>query len=156
MRRGRPRGRASVWRVRGVGPRGGGAQARGRDPAGDPRWPADPRERAGAAPSGRGAASPAGLVRGERGRRDLPGRGVLPETEERVPLRPLRRVAAVVPAERAEAARALMIELFPEGFEERDLADGVELVAYTDAGGEERLWAAFGTVSSDRVENGWG
>lgn len=64
-------------------------------------------------------------------------------------------MAAVVPAERAEAARALMIELFPEGFEERDLADGVELVAYTDAGGEERLWAAFGTVSSDRVENGW-
>jgi ribosomal protein L11 methyltransferase len=64
-------------------------------------------------------------------------------------------VAAVVPAERAEAARALMIELFPEGFEERDLADGVELAAYTDAGGEERVWAAFGTVSSACVDDGW-
>ncbi|TML54806.1 MAG: methyltransferase [Actinobacteria bacterium] len=48
-----------------------------------------------------------------------------------------------------------MLELFPEGFEERDLADGVELVAYTDAGGEERLWAAFGTVRADTVDAGW-
>ena len=64
-------------------------------------------------------------------------------------------MAAVVPAERAEAARALMIELFPEGFEERDLADGIELAAYTDAGGEERVWAAFSTVSSARVDDGW-
>jgi ribosomal protein L11 methyltransferase len=57
--------------------------------------------------------------------------------------------------ERAEAARALMLELFPEGFEERDAADGVELVAYTDAGGEERLWAAFGAVSSATVPQDW-
>jgi ribosomal protein L11 methyltransferase len=48
-----------------------------------------------------------------------------------------------------------MIELFPEGFEERDLSDGVELAAYTDAGGEERLWAAFGTVTADNVDVGW-
>jgi ribosomal protein L11 methyltransferase len=48
-----------------------------------------------------------------------------------------------------------MLELFPEGFEERDLADGVELAAYTDAGGEERLWAAFGTVRADTVDSGW-
>jgi ribosomal protein L11 methyltransferase len=48
-----------------------------------------------------------------------------------------------------------MLELFPDGFEERDLVDGVELVAYTDAGGEERLWAAFGTVSADAVPGGW-
>jgi ribosomal protein L11 methyltransferase len=48
-----------------------------------------------------------------------------------------------------------MLELFPEGFEERDLSDGVELVAYTDAGGEERLWAAFGTVTADNVDAGW-
>jgi ribosomal protein L11 methyltransferase len=60
-----------------------------------------------------------------------------------------------VPSERAEAARALMLELFPEGFEERDAADGVELAAYTDAGGEERLWAAFGSVSSEAVPGGW-
>jgi ribosomal protein L11 methyltransferase len=48
-----------------------------------------------------------------------------------------------------------MLELFPEGFEERDLSDGVELAAYTDAGGEERLWAAFGTITADAVPGGW-
>jgi ribosomal protein L11 methyltransferase len=48
-----------------------------------------------------------------------------------------------------------MIELFPEGFEEVDQADGVELAAYTDPAGEERLWAAFGGARSDQVEEGW-
>ena len=48
-----------------------------------------------------------------------------------------------------------MLELFPEGFEERDAGDGVELAAYTNAGGEERLWAAFGSVSSEAVADGW-
>ena len=48
-----------------------------------------------------------------------------------------------------------MLELFPEGFEERETAEGLELTAYTDAGGEERLWAAFGTVSADDVPVGW-
>jgi ribosomal protein L11 methyltransferase len=48
-----------------------------------------------------------------------------------------------------------MVELFPEGFEETEHADGVELAAYTDASGEERLWAAFGTVSADAVADGW-
>jgi ribosomal protein L11 methyltransferase len=61
----------------------------------------------------------------------------------------------VVSEERAEAARALMLELFPEGIEERDADDGIELAAYTDAGGEERLWAAFGTVSSETVPQDW-
>jgi ribosomal protein L11 methyltransferase len=48
-----------------------------------------------------------------------------------------------------------MLELFPEGFEERDADDGVELAAYTDAGGEERLWAAFGTVASEAFPQDW-
>lgn len=48
-----------------------------------------------------------------------------------------------------------MLELFPEGFEERDTSDGLELAAYTDAGGEERLWAAFSDVSSRDVASGW-
>jgi ribosomal protein L11 methyltransferase len=48
-----------------------------------------------------------------------------------------------------------MLELFPEGFEELDRPDGVELVAYTDASGEERLWAAFGQVASEDVSGGW-
>jgi ribosomal protein L11 methyltransferase len=64
-------------------------------------------------------------------------------------------VAATVSPERAEIARGLMLELFPEGFEERDTVDGVELAAYTDGGGEERLWAAFGAVRSDDVPAGW-
>jgi ribosomal protein L11 methyltransferase len=48
-----------------------------------------------------------------------------------------------------------MIELFPEGFEERDSPDGTELAAYTDAHGEERLWSAFGGTRSTDVEEGW-
>jgi ribosomal protein L11 methyltransferase len=48
-----------------------------------------------------------------------------------------------------------MLELFPEGFEERETDDGVELIAYTDAGGEERLWSAFGGARSSDVEEGW-
>ncbi len=48
-----------------------------------------------------------------------------------------------------------MLELFPEGFEERDVADGVELAAYTDDRGEERLWSAFGGRASTDVEEGW-
>ena len=48
-----------------------------------------------------------------------------------------------------------MLELFPQGFEEVDVPDGVELVAYTDAGGEERLWQAFGGARSDEVGEGW-
>jgi ribosomal protein L11 methyltransferase len=60
-----------------------------------------------------------------------------------------------VPAAQAERARAVMIELFPEGFEEVEQDGGVELAAYTDPAGEERLWAAFGGVRSDTVEEGW-
>ena len=49
-----------------------------------------------------------------------------------------------------------MIELFPEGFEELDAGDGLELAAYTDARGEERLWQVFGGARVDEVEPGWG
>jgi ribosomal protein L11 methyltransferase len=48
-----------------------------------------------------------------------------------------------------------MLELFPEGFEELDHPDGLELVAYTDDAGEERLWAAFGEVAAEDVAGGW-
>jgi ribosomal protein L11 methyltransferase len=48
-----------------------------------------------------------------------------------------------------------MLELFPQGFEEVDSADGVELVAYTDAGGEERLWHTFGGVWGQDVAADW-
>jgi ribosomal protein L11 methyltransferase len=49
-----------------------------------------------------------------------------------------------------------MIELFPEGFEEIDQPGGVELVAYTDPHGEERIWHAFGgTALAEDVASGW-
>jgi ribosomal protein L11 methyltransferase len=48
-----------------------------------------------------------------------------------------------------------MLELFPLGFEEVDRDGGIELVAYTDAGGEERLWQAFGGARATEVEDGW-
>jgi ribosomal protein L11 methyltransferase len=67
----------------------------------------------------------------------------------------LRRVSIEVGFERLEEARATMIELFPQGFEEVDKAQGTELAAYTDAAGEERLWAFFGSGRSADVEIGW-
>jgi ribosomal protein L11 methyltransferase len=48
-----------------------------------------------------------------------------------------------------------MIELFPEGFEEIERPDGVELVAYTDSGGEERLWTVFGHATATDAVTGW-
>jgi ribosomal protein L11 methyltransferase len=69
--------------------------------------------------------------------------------------RPLRRVSITVPRRRAEEARATMIELFPEGFEEIEDDEDVQLAAYTDAGGEERLWHAFGGARGTDVEAGW-
>jgi ribosomal protein L11 methyltransferase len=48
-----------------------------------------------------------------------------------------------------------MLELFPGGFEEVDSADGLELVAYTDAGGEERLWHTFGGARGQDVAADW-
>ncbi|HMI28595.1 MAG TPA: 50S ribosomal protein L11 methyltransferase [Gaiellaceae bacterium] len=60
-----------------------------------------------------------------------------------------------VPAERAEAARASMLELFPEGFEEVDSTEGVELIAYTDSAGEERLWHTFGGARAQDIAADW-
>jgi len=48
-----------------------------------------------------------------------------------------------------------MLELFPQGFEEVDSSDGIELVAYTDASGEERLWHVFGGVRGQDVAADW-
>jgi ribosomal protein L11 methyltransferase len=48
-----------------------------------------------------------------------------------------------------------MIELFPGGFEEVDRDGAVELAAYTDPGGEERLMRVFTGASASDVEAGW-
>jgi ribosomal protein L11 methyltransferase len=49
----------------------------------------------------------------------------------------------------------MMIQLFPEGFEERDEDGAVELAAYTDAGGEERLRQVFEGASTSEVAEDW-
>jgi ribosomal protein L11 methyltransferase len=48
-----------------------------------------------------------------------------------------------------------MLELFPEGFEEVDSTEGVELIAYTDPAGEERLWHTFGGARGQDVAADW-
>lgn len=48
-----------------------------------------------------------------------------------------------------------MLELFPEGFEEIDGEGGLELAAYTNAAGEERIWQAFGGAAASDVEEDW-
>jgi ribosomal protein L11 methyltransferase len=48
-----------------------------------------------------------------------------------------------------------MLELFPEGFEEVEGEGGLELAAYTDAAGEERLRAAFGSVEAAEAPEDW-
>jgi ribosomal protein L11 methyltransferase len=60
-----------------------------------------------------------------------------------------------VPSARAEPARGAMLKLFPEGFEEDERGNEVELVAYTDAAGEERLRAVFEGATSDEVAADW-
>jgi ribosomal protein L11 methyltransferase len=64
-------------------------------------------------------------------------------------------VAVEVPAADAEAARAVFLDLFPEGFEERDRPGGLELVSYTDAAGVARAEAAFGGAAVSEVAAGW-
>jgi ribosomal protein L11 methyltransferase len=61
----------------------------------------------------------------------------------------------VVPLERAEEARALVLELFPEGFEESERPDGLELAVYTDADGEGRLLGAFPGAYAVDVDDDW-
>jgi ribosomal protein L11 methyltransferase len=60
-----------------------------------------------------------------------------------------------VPAAEAEIARARLLALEPAGFEEEDGGADVELAAYVDSEGEERLRAVFGAVTSLPVEEGW-
>ena len=68
----------------------------------------------------------------------------------------LRRVSITVPEARGEEARAVMLELFPEGFEEVGGGEaGIELAAYTNAAGEERIWQAFGGAAATDVEEDW-
>lgn len=61
----------------------------------------------------------------------------------------------MVGRERAEEARALLIEIAPQGFEELEGPDGVEFAIYGDPSAEEKLLAAFGGGRGEDVESGW-
>jgi ribosomal protein L11 methyltransferase len=60
-----------------------------------------------------------------------------------------------VPGERLEEATATMLELFPQGFLEERRGDAVELVAFTDEAGADRLSERFGRVATEPVSLGW-
>ena len=60
-----------------------------------------------------------------------------------------------MPLERAEEARAELLEFAAHGFEERDLPGQLELAVYGDSEVESALKAAFEEVSSEQVEPGW-
>jgi ribosomal protein L11 methyltransferase len=61
-----------------------------------------------------------------------------------------------VPLERAEEARALMLELVPEGFEERERGSELELAAYADGIVGARIARAFGAAQETDVRADWG
>ncbi len=48
-----------------------------------------------------------------------------------------------------------MLELFPHGFEEVEGEEVLELAAYTDEAGEERLRVAFGAVEAKHAPEDW-
>jgi ribosomal protein L11 methyltransferase len=65
-------------------------------------------------------------------------------------------VSVTVPADAAEEARAVLLALFPGGFEEAEAPGGaLELAAYTDGEGEVRLRAAFGAARAETVPDDW-
>jgi len=64
-------------------------------------------------------------------------------------------VSITVPEARAEQARATMLELFPDGFEEVERTGVLELAAYTDAAGASGLWRAFGEYAWSEVPEDW-
>jgi ribosomal protein L11 methyltransferase len=67
----------------------------------------------------------------------------------------MRRLVVSVPLARAEEARAVMVDLFPSGFEERDDAGVLELAAYTESADAARRLDRLGPVCELEVVAGW-
>ncbi len=65
------------------------------------------------------------------------------------------RVAVRTPRERAEELRALFVGLAPQGFEERDVNDGVELSVYVGRDALETMRARFPAATVEPIEAGW-
>jgi ribosomal protein L11 methyltransferase len=64
-------------------------------------------------------------------------------------------VSVRVPASEAEPARARMLGLAPDGFEELEHGGTVELAAYADAEGAERIASVFEDAAAEAVDPGW-
>ena len=67
----------------------------------------------------------------------------------------VRRVAVTVPVAVAEVARAWMLGIFHEGFEEVDRGGVLELAAYADPDREERMRQRFGAVQVTELADDW-
>jgi ribosomal protein L11 methyltransferase len=64
-------------------------------------------------------------------------------------------VAVTVPSAVAEVARAWMLGIFQEGFEEVERGDLLELAAYADDAREERMRLRFGAVEVTELPDDW-
>jgi len=60
-----------------------------------------------------------------------------------------------VPVEQGEAARAVMLDVSPAGFEEVERGDTLELAAYVETEGEAMIAARFGGAEAADVRPGW-
>jgi len=67
----------------------------------------------------------------------------------------LRRVAVRVPRADRELAIAAVLELAPDGFDEVDAGEELELGIYTDAAGEARVRHVFPAAAAAPVAAGW-
>lgn len=67
----------------------------------------------------------------------------------------VRRVAVTVPSAVAEVARAWMLGIFQEGFEEVERGGQLELAAYADPAREERMRLRFGAVEVTELPDDW-
>ena len=67
----------------------------------------------------------------------------------------LRRVSVTVPKTVAEVARAWMLATFPEGFEEVERRETLELAGYTGREREERMRMRFGAVELANLPDDW-
>ena len=67
----------------------------------------------------------------------------------------LWRVTVRTPRERAEEAAPLFVALAPQGFEERDVEDGVELAVFVDGDTLETMRARLPGATVEPVEAGW-
>src|SRR5581483_6658623 len=128
------------------------ARSRHAGPAGlRPRRPPRARERHGSAPTHRRAAQAARRVRPHERRGHVqPRRELHRQAEERLPL---IRVSVSVARDALEELRARFVELAPDGFEENERGERVELAAYGDAA--ERVLDAFPHAETSEVAAGW-